>query len=160
MLTFLYCCIHFNIYSSPYKPRHARKEPKQLQQHPMRSTAGSSSGAGRLRSKKTKNTDRQIYSPYKPILLPSVVIIITIVHVLLTFLYYCIHFNICWFLRIYLPCYYVQGGDYGLFFVYFGAHWVARGVILTSFRGSFWSFCKCTFLGRVLCETGGSPGHS
>ena len=38
--------------------------------------------------KKTKNTDRQISSPYKAILLPYVAIIITIVYVLVTFLYY------------------------------------------------------------------------
>ena len=110
--------------------------------------------------KKTKNTDRQISSPYKPILLPYVAIIITIVYVLVTFLYYWICFNNYLFLSIYVLCSYLQGGDYGLFFNYFGAYLVARGVILTSLWGSFWSFSKFLFLGRVLCETGGSPGHS
>ena len=66
--------------------------------------------------KKTKNTDRQISSPYKAILLPYVAIIITIVYVLVTFLYYLNYFNNYLFLSIYVLCSYLQGGDYGLFF--------------------------------------------
>ena len=67
------------------------------------------------RSKKTKNTDRQISSPYKPILLPYVAIIITIVYVLVTFLYYLNYFNNYLFLSIYVLCSYLQGGAMAFF---------------------------------------------